>query len=51
MPGDIIFIHQIDKIPLGIARQGGLTKVRVRAQISGGLNIQVGEVTATATGH
>ncbi|CTP99315.1 hypothetical protein BN1007_10300 [Klebsiella variicola] len=51
MPGDAIFADQLDKVPLGVARQGRFAKMRVLAQIGRRLNIHVGKVAAAAAGH
>lgn len=51
MPGNTVFTHEIDEIPLGIARQRRLAKMRVLTQISRRLNIKVRKVAATPTGH
>ncbi len=51
MPGDAIFADQLDKVPLGVARQGRFAKMRVLAQIGRRFNIHVGKVAAAAAGH
>jgi hypothetical protein len=51
MPGDAVFAHQVDKVPLGVARQRRFAKMRVLAQIGRGFNIHVGKVAAAAAGH
>ncbi len=51
MPGDAMLAHQIDKIPLGVARQRRFTEVRIGAEVSGWLNVEVGKIAASAAGH
>ncbi len=51
MPRNAVLAHQIDKIPLGVARQRRFAEVRIGAEVSGWLNIKVGEVAASAAGH
>jgi hypothetical protein len=51
MPGDTVFAHQIDKVPLGVTRQRRFAKMRVLAQIGRGFDIHIGKVAAAAAGH
>jgi hypothetical protein len=51
MPGDTVFAHQIDKVPLGVARQRRFAKMRVLAEIGRGFDIHVSKVAAAAAGH
>ncbi len=51
MPGDAVLAHQIDKIPLGVARQRRFAEVRIGAEVSGWLNVEVGKIAAPAAGH
>ncbi|KDX23463.1 hypothetical protein AC96_3940 [Escherichia coli 2-156-04_S4_C2] len=41
MPGDAVFIDQINEIPLGKTRECRLTKMRILAQISARFDIKV----------
>ena len=51
MPRDAVLTHQVDKIPLGVARQRRFTKMTVLAQIGRGFNIQISKVAAPTAGH
>ncbi len=51
MPGDAVLAHQIDKIPLGVARQRRFAEVRIGAEVSGWLNVEVGKIAAPAARH
>ncbi len=43
--------NQSDKIPLGVAGQGRLAKVRVVREEVGGLGVHIGEIAAATAGH
>ena len=51
MPGDAVFAHQIDKVPLGVTRQRRFAEMGVLAQIGSRFDIQIREVAAPAAGH
>ncbi|SAI94898.1 Uncharacterised protein [Enterobacter cloacae] len=51
MPRDTVFTHQLDKIPLGVARQRRFAKMTVLAQIGRRLDIKISKVASPAARH
>ena len=48
---DLMPFDHGDKIPLGVTSQRGLTEMRVGRNEIVGINIEIGEIAATPTGH